>query len=891
MNRNVNTIANRLSLRPPQRESLEILARVAEIATLGKGTDPKALLEVIRSEYPTVQDFERDFPSLCFHLATGVGKTRLMGAFIAWLHAEGISRHFFVLAPNLTIYNKLIADFTAGTPKYVFAGLSSFAMTPPVVITGDNYESGIGVRTDARSQLPLPLPEQIAQDTGVHINVFNIAKINSEVRGGKSPRIKRLAEYIGESYFEYLAALPDLVLLMDESHRYRADAGVKAINDLNPILGLELTATPFTERAGKPVPFKNVVYSYPLGRAIADAFVKIPAVATRRDFDANQAKEIIEGIKLRDGVLLHEEIKTGLGVYATQTGKPRVKPFMLVVARDTAHAKTLHETIASDAFFRGQYRDKVIEIHSNQGAEEKDENIQKLLAVESPEEPTEIVIHVDMLKEGWDVTNLFTIVPLRAANARTLIEQSIGRGLRLPYGRRIGDDRLDRLTIVAHDHFGEIIAEARKPDSVVQMTEIILDADGPPPPTTPTTVEPTFVSAVLATAPGAPPATEEKKAVVAAVVQAIATQQHLAASRELLRPDVQAAIVAQVQAALPKPQQQGLPYQTQAIREITLAVLESFVERTIDVPRITVQASGDISTGYHDFDLDLSSVHQQPVDEVILIQHLNSDKRELVGMVNVGAEESKLENYVVRDLVAFADVDYDTHADLLYKLAGQLVTHLRSYLPDDAAVRNVLLYYAPTLAGLVHAQLEKHRFEHGVTYELKVVEGFTRLTSATFSAPVGVPPRPYRQLVADKSGIVRMTFSGFLKCLYPVQKFDVDPERRFAIVLENDESVLRWVKPVREAFEIYLRGGKRYQPDFVVETKTARWICEVKRADYMDDAEVLEKARAAMTWCKAASAHTATTDGKPWRYLLVPDTEIAENMTLLGLAGKYEKRA
>ena len=60
-------------------------------------------------------------------------------------------------------------------------------------------------------------------------------------------RIKRLSEYIGESYFDYLAALKDLVLIMDESHRYRASAGVRAINELKPILGLELTATPFVE--------------------------------------------------------------------------------------------------------------------------------------------------------------------------------------------------------------------------------------------------------------------------------------------------------------------------------------------------------------------------------------------------------------------------------------------------------------------------------------------------------------------------------------------------------------------------------------------------------------------------------------------------------------------
>jgi superfamily II DNA or RNA helicase len=66
----------------------------------------------------------------------------------------------------------------------------------------------------------------------------------------------------------------------------------------------------------------------------------------------------------------------------------------------------------------------------------EEETVQKLLTVEQNDNPVEIVIHVNMLKEGWDVTNLYTIIPLRAANARTLIEQSIGRGLRLPYGKR-----------------------------------------------------------------------------------------------------------------------------------------------------------------------------------------------------------------------------------------------------------------------------------------------------------------------------------------------------------------------------------------------------------------------------------------------------------------------
>lgn len=139
-----------------------------------------------------------------------------------------------MLAPNLTIYNKLITDFTPNTPKYVFTGIAEFATESPALITGDNYEGMAGTLFDQLQRCK--------------VNIFNISKINSEVRGGKSPRIKRLSEYIGESYFDYLAGLPDLVLIMDESHRYRASAGVRAINELKPILGLELTLHPLLKR-------------------------------------------------------------------------------------------------------------------------------------------------------------------------------------------------------------------------------------------------------------------------------------------------------------------------------------------------------------------------------------------------------------------------------------------------------------------------------------------------------------------------------------------------------------------------------------------------------------------------------------------------------------------
>src|SRR3989338_3540493 len=461
MNRIAQSIKNRLSLRPPQADSLNILAELTDKLTLQKNSDLSAALEIVKSAYPICTDFERNFPSICFSLATGVGKTRLMGAFVVYLYLTKGIKNFFILAPNITIYNKLIEDFSNSTsPKYVFQGIGEFVHRQPRIVTGDNYNT---------------IAQTSFFELEVHINVFNISKINAETKGGKLPRIKRLSEYLGKSYFNYLSSLDDLVLLMDESHHYRADRGMQVINELNPILGLELTATPQIERSGGAIKFKNVVYEYSLAKAIQDGFVKEPAVATRKDFDPSQySADDLDRIKLEDGIRIHEDTKVTLDIFARDNKTPLVKPFVLVVAKDTDHAGKLRGLIASNAFFDGRYADKVMEIHSNQSGEEKEENIERLISLENPDNKMEIVIHVNMLKEGWDVTNLYTIITLRTATSITLREQTIGRGLRLPYGRRTGNDKVDKLTIVAHDKFQEIIDEANKPDSIIKRQNIIV---------------------------------------------------------------------------------------------------------------------------------------------------------------------------------------------------------------------------------------------------------------------------------------------------------------------------------------------------------------------------------------------------------------------------------
>lgn len=890
--RDVNAVANRLSLRPPQRTSVEILDRLCEIVDFQKSTDADQALEIIKSEYDYVEEFERDFPSLCFALATGVGKTRLMGAFIAYLlRAEGI-RHFFVLAPNLTIYNKLIADFTPNTPKYVFQGISEFVLDPPEIITGDNYESGRGVRRG-----------RLFDEDVVHINIFNISKINTEVRGGNAPRIKRLSEYIGESYFEYLSKLDDLVLLMDESHRYRAKAGMQAINELRPILGLELTATPQVMKGQNAIPFKNVIYSYPLSQALDDGFVKAPAVATRENFNAsNYAPDSLQRLKLEDGIHIHEETKVQLEVFARENGVKRVKPFMLVVAKDTTHASEIRAIIESEDFFSGQYKGKVAEVHSKQKGEEKDENVEKLLAVEDPENETEIVVHVDQLKEGWDVTNLYTIVPLRTFNSRTLIEQAIGRGLRLPYGKRVGVPAVDRLTIVSHDKFQEIIDEANKGDSILKVGLILVGKDIPDKHskavTVPTKLEQTLIGTAISGDTGGDEAnalkqqplfnTEpERKAVQATLEVVQKYERKLKSSKELLTPEIQKEIAAKVKETCQGREVELPGMESVDYEDVVSKVCPTFVEMSIDIPKIVIVPSDDATYGFKDFDLEPPQGKLRPVSKDILIQNLQNNVRSKLQGSGAVSKEQRLEDYLVRSLIDFEDISYDDHAELLYKLAGQMVEHLRTYLADEDEVLNVIVSHNRQLVDSIYSQIQQHYYETATTYEVVVTEGFRTLHSTNVAAAGDENARNYREFVEEKKMIRGMLFTGFQKCLYPVQKFDSDTERRFSVILENDGDVIKWFKPGRKVFKIHWRSGIEegdYEPDFVIETPNAIYLCEPKAKDQMNEATVLAKADAASKWC----SHASQASEKPWRYLLIPHDSVDESKTMEGLAASHE---
>lgn len=907
-------IAQRMSLRAPLAESLTLLAKLATTTNVNKDTDIAQTHVSVATECPTFRNFEdgRPFPSLTFDIATGVGKTRLMGAFIAWLYLSGRSANFFVLAPNGTIYRKLVEDFTPGTKKYVFTGISEFATLPPVIVTGEDYQSGHGAR---RGQLKLGAG---VYDDAATINIFNIQKINQTAEGSRELRIRKLSECIGQSYFEYLQDLPDLVLVMDESHRYRAKAGFATLNDLRPILGLELTATPFVQNGATKVPFNNVVYSFPLRKAMEAGYVKEPACTVRPDLKLDELTvEQLDLMKLKDGMRIHEETKTNLLLYAKENGRTAVKPFVLVVARDTTHADGLKTLMESAEFFEGSYKGKVIVVTSTQSGEEKEENIERLQKIEEANEPTEVVIHVHMLKEGWDVRNLYTLIPLNAAHSAQMIEQSIGRGLRLPYGERTGDPRADNLTVVAHDRYNEIIANSKQPGSMFQVKELVLPPGGPPvapkPVEAPSTIE-HLLGIAIATVTSGGATTElplptpartralvvptsmtaaQGQAVAAAVFKVIQQSAKPGAgpfggSKAFTTPAGKAQVAQAVTAQLGSAGLGLVAAHAAGVAAIVEQVAALAAEMTIEVPRVSVSPVGEVRFVIDPFVLDCSAMSWQAVENKLIVEQIRTGEQYEVNPELDLAPEQDIRDYIVRSITDADDLPYDDHADLLYDLAGQAIAHLTVRLRADDAVRNVVLGHQMQLGALIREQALAHGREIAGAYETKVASSCIGLTHVHVALPDGESPRTIWKAVSPLSATKGAVFSGMAKSIATVAKFDSDGERRMATVLEHDKAVLRWVKPSPGAFMIHLKGGANYNPDFVAMTTTAKYIAEIKADSEINDPGVQEKARAAAAWCAMASLHDPS--GLPWRYAIIPDHVPEVNYTLEGLWKQYQWR-
>lgn len=874
----VNQIGYAMSLREPQKEALQYLDAISSNCDYKRNTldEVEAIATANCENKHTIKvDDNFKFPSFCFDMATGIGKTRLMGAAIYYLYKTKGYKHFFILAPGNTIYDKLRKEANPAHPKYIFKGLEA-EMGRPKVYDGENY-----IRYPARF---VQGEIEIEKTSEIQLFIFNIGKIfNSKT--DTTFKFHKYQETLGSSFADVLAKFDDLVICMDEAHRYYAPASMKAISYLKPILGLEFTATPKSHN--------NVIYSYDLAKG-AGKYLKIPVVMGRTNTGGYSAEDI-EEMKIRDGLTLHENRKKVVYQYCLDNNLDYVKPIVLIACKDTEHAKKIRAMIDSDSFNNGRYRGKVIEIHSNMKGEETEENIRKLLSIESAQNPVEIVLHVYKLKEGWDVNNLFTIIPLNAAKSDILALQTIGRGLRLPFGVITGNEAIDTLDIVAHDHYREIVEDIKNSDTfkyrdlddrgvestkVVEITNGIGDGQL-------SLLDDIFVSAGV----------KSFNDVCDVKTQDKMYEEYMKSFGKTKKPEKQVppqySIFDYIDEDGNEKTVETTPHTGEGSslgakkaqpmkKEDFVATVTELSKKAISVPKILVQPSSTVTLkpftvkrNIADFEVAASKIERFNAVNAEMLESFDAEILAVDDAVNTLA-------CMLLDCDALSEISVDEDADYILNIVQQYLALIDGSETDkNKIVRRYAKLIIDDIVKQIHENMDRQTYyTHVVQKDLIVFRKAVRNVRAD-GGEVN-----FRKTIANKSEIKKYVFTGYKKSYYNINAFDSDTERLVSVILENDKDVIRWIKPPLNQLGLFWQAGQQYNPDFLVETPTTKYMIEVKAKNEVNNPDVVGKAKEGIKWCKYASI--VDFDKKPWEYKLITDEVISVGNTLKYILGLSE---
>lgn len=865
MSGTVSKIKYAMSLRTPQEEALSYLDAISTHCDYKR--DDKETIEAAASEYSENNRKVRtkfDFPSFCYNMATGIGKTRLMGAFIYYLYKTKGYKHFFILAPGNTIYDKLRNESNPAHPKYIFKGLEA-EVGRPRVWDGENYD-----------QYPVKYEQGslfVDQMSEIQLFIFNIGKIfNSKT--DTQFNFHKFKETLGASFADVLAQFDDLVICMDEAHHYSAPASVKAINYLKPILGLEFTATPKSP--------SNVIYSYDVARGAAEGYLKIPVVMGRSNI-AGYSQDDIEEMKIRDGLTLHEHRKTVLREYCANNELDYVKPIVLIACKDTDHAKKIRALIDSDDFMNGKYKGKVIEIHSKQTGEESEENVRLLLSIESVANPIEIVLHVYKLKEGWDVNNLFTIIPLNAAKSDILAMQTIGRGLRLPFGEQTGNEDLDTLDIVAHDHYRELVDEIRSSD-IFRYRDLdktgVEDSESVDVSSTFEDGQLSFIDEAI-TSTGLKSFDQMRNPQTQLEIYEAYVKNFMASQEKNRKSDnpnqlslFDIAPEVMQTGETPGPQSTGTdtvsttPDTQSGKRPMTqeefAKTVTEYSAKAISVPKILVQTTSEVKFNH----FEVKRTIQDFEIATAKIERFDAINQHLLTVVDAQAlEVEDARNTLACMLLdSISELSYDD-ADFIIDVVEQYLSQIPG---DDEEKKKIVRRYAGLIVNDIKKQIYTHMDRktqdiHIVQKDLIVFRKFVKNVKKNGQVRYDKP-------FTDRSNIKKYLFTGYKKSYYPANAFDSDTERQFSVILEEDPDVIRWIKPPLNQLGLFWKAGQQYNPDFLVEMTTGKYMVEVKALNEVNNEEVVSKAREGIRWCTFAS--TADPDHKTWEYRLISDDNI-----------------
>lgn len=471
-----------------------------------------------------------DIPKYAIKMATGTGKTWVMHALLIWQYLNSkyeetqsgrYSKNFLLVAPGLIVYERLLDAYlgketTEGERQFETSDIYQFReiFVPPSYredvfgfvqnavarkqeigskVTGDgliaiaNWHLFMVEDEEAQEATALDDPSSVVRD------VFPVRPGTS---GGNT--LDSLdSQYLSGREIEYLASLPDLMIMNDEAHHihenkaygevkeveWQKSLNIIAKNKKAQFIQVDFSATPYdvTGSGQNRIKhyFPHIIVDFDLKTAIRSGLVKTIAIDKRKElvdlpleYSAIRENGIVVGLSDGQKLMLRAGLKKLqiLEKHFTEftqdkSGVSNKHPKMLVMSEDTSVTPFIEEFLKGE----GLAPEDVMRIDSNRKGEVSEEEWfgikQRLFNVDKHENP-KVIVSVLMLREGFDVNNICVIVPLRSSSAPILLEQTIGRGLRLMW-------REPEFEEIKADNRKKLLTEKREPNNYLDLLTII----------------------------------------------------------------------------------------------------------------------------------------------------------------------------------------------------------------------------------------------------------------------------------------------------------------------------------------------------------------------------------------------------------------------------------
>lgn len=785
---------------------------------------------------------------LVMNMATGAGKTYLMAAAVEYFRRQGL-HNVMVVTPSLVVQDKTVQNFQHGSRRFV----RGFQVVPNVV-SPQSY--------DAWRVRQASLFSEDATDPSM-VFVFNVQQLVAPKKtdtsspgtlDGQRTKIRKWQEDSGALY-DYLTKLDNLVVIADESHLYGASAKAfkQALRDLKPAVTVGLTAS-----ASKG---DNIIYRYPLYKAISDGYVKTPVLVYRK---SGYKGEHAEERQLRDALSLLHNKETAYTTYLNDhPGMKKIRPALFVVCSNVEHATDTANLLRGPAYCDSH--EAVLQVDN----QHDDDRTRKLLDdLDSPSSPVRVVVSVDKLKEGWDTKRIAVMCTLRAMASEVLTQQTMGRGLRLPFGKRTGYARIDQLDILAHTSFEELlndedILQTFGLENAVQGGAMGQDIFRPEPETKPGNAEPAVGPTDPSTAAtDLGPEQSESHTLPSSVDAGKTSQtvqtQGLDDEEEIQVEDVIIPVTVEI-----NPSHAGMTFlfpSSAMVETITPFHLKQVRDEDIEKAAKRVTDSGEV-------------LHRKKIVVSGKNQEISTQRVEDATVASALIDKREVTKQLTRRVVGLHQITQNI--ENVNQLSKRIIPEFIENAPVDQWTEKAKDSAVTELEGLITSKIKEHasntQTQTTITPVVLPVDQF-------FTLPMG---QDVLNLLGEEE---RLEFQKYKfygqwdKGLFPAASFDSwSGEYLLAMKLNYSEDILWWKRLYRnEGASIAYSTRDNYFPDFIARDRAGTfWIIEGKSDKGRDDQIVQKKREAAVDLINELVGIPAFED-TTWGYLIAYEADVKE---------------